>query len=67
MTTTKQETGRLEVLAAMYAEKLHGINQLTLTKWLSLANELGVETNDRDEAAMILAHRELASQQEQVA
>lgn len=49
----------LKMIAATAAKHLQAIERLTLSQWLRLANELGVEQNDRNHAAKILALREL--------
>ena len=52
---------KLRILNAEYQKALHEIHQLTMSQWMELAKALNVATNDRHQAAKIVALRRLAA------
>jgi hypothetical protein len=58
----KRQMNAIQTLSMINAEvkaQLHSINQMNLTAWVALANQLGVELNNREHAAKKLALRKL--------
>ena len=49
----------LRLINAEVQAQLLSINQMNLTAWVALANQLGVELNNREHAAKKLALRKL--------
>ena len=52
---------KLRILNAEYQKALHEIHQLTMSQWMELAKALNVATNDRHQAAKIVALRRMAA------